>query len=139
MLFSVLMGLSVLFLGGSNNVSSFLIEANEYFSSCWTPAGKLILRQGLESSDSNNTECMPSLEFPKIWSDFVNQFCYVEGTYYSDLKSPLDYNEGKQALNIEISKFICLRRTTTSLHQIVSPFLESVMNLSASAISGFLM
>jgi hypothetical protein len=37
--------------------------------------------------------CWTPAEFPKIWSDFVNQFCFVEGTYFSDMKSQLDYNE----------------------------------------------
>ncbi|KAI6233888.1 Innexin [Aphelenchoides fujianensis] len=43
--------------------------------------------------------CWTPAEFPKIWTDFVNQFCYVEGTYYSDMKLPLEYSEEHRQRN----------------------------------------
>ena len=54
-------------------VSSGLLLTTHFWGepiNCWTPA-----------------------EFPKGWTDFVNQYCYVHGTYFSSLDQPLDFNE----------------------------------------------
>ncbi|KAI6216016.1 hypothetical protein M3Y94_00453700 [Aphelenchoides besseyi] len=40
--------------------------------------------------------CWTPAEFPKIWTDFVNQFCYVEGTYFSNLTHPLEFDSDKR-------------------------------------------
>lgn len=68
-------------------VSAGLLLTTHYWGepvSCWTPA-----------------------EFTKIWSDFVNQYCYVHGTYFSNLDEPLDFNEGhRQRVFIDYYQWI---------------------------------
>ncbi|CAD5218319.1 unnamed protein product [Bursaphelenchus okinawaensis] len=60
-------------------VSSGLLLSTHFWGdpiTCWTPA-----------------------EFPRIWSDFVNQFCYVEGTYFAKLDEQLEFKDETRQRN----------------------------------------
>ncbi|KAL3077479.1 hypothetical protein niasHS_012185 [Heterodera schachtii] len=37
--------------------------------------------------------CWIPAEFPKIWADFVDQYCFVHGTYWAPLVEPLDFDK----------------------------------------------
>lgn len=37
--------------------------------------------------------CWIPAEFPKIWADFVDQYCFVHGTYWAHLGEPLEYDK----------------------------------------------
>uniref|UniRef100_A0A7E4VMZ5 Innexin n=1 Tax=Panagrellus redivivus TaxID=6233 RepID=A0A7E4VMZ5_PANRE len=37
--------------------------------------------------------CWIPAEFPKIWSDFVNQFCYAQGTYFYNIEGELTFDK----------------------------------------------
>ncbi|VDL76562.1 unnamed protein product [Nippostrongylus brasiliensis] len=40
--------------------------------------------------------CWVPAQFTKQWSDFVNQYCYVHGTYFVSLNESLPYNESER-------------------------------------------
>ncbi|RCN48056.1 Innexin [Ancylostoma caninum] len=57
-------------------LSSVLLMSSHFMGdpiTCWTPA-----------------------QFTKQWSDFVNQYCYVHGTYFVSLNESLSYDESER-------------------------------------------
>lgn len=37
--------------------------------------------------------CWVPAEFPKIWAEFVDQYCFVHGTYWANFNTHIDYDE----------------------------------------------
>ncbi|KAL7071815.1 hypothetical protein ACQ4LE_009000 [Meloidogyne hapla] len=51
--------------------------------------------------------CWIPAEFPKVWAEFVDQYCFVHGTYWAHLVEPLDYDkETRQRVFIDYYQWV---------------------------------